>query len=45
MVPQVHTGLPYPFHDDVTPELGLTLQSQYWFGKWDTIGNMSAKTL
>ena len=37
--------LSYPthFHNHVTPKLGLTLQNQYCFSKWDTISNVSAK--
>ena len=37
--------LNYPahFHDHVTPKVGLTLQNQYYFSKWDTIGKISAK--
>ena len=27
------------FHEHVTPKLGLTLQNQYCFRKWDTISN------
>ena len=36
--------LNYPthFHDHVTPNLGLTLQIQYYFSKWNTKGNASA---
>ena len=39
--------LNYPthIHDQVTPKLELTLQNQYGFSKWDTKGNVSAKTL
>ena len=33
---------PIPFHDNVTPKLGLKKQNQYCFSKWDT-GNVSAK--
>ena len=37
--------LKYPTHshDHATPKLGLTLQNQYCFSKWDTTGNASAK--
>ena len=37
--------LSYPthFHNHVTPKLGLTLQNQNCFSKWDTISNVSAK--
>ena len=43
MVPEVHTDYPTLFHDNVTPKLGLTLQNQCRFSKWDTIGDVSAK--
>ena len=37
--------LNYPthFYNHVTPKLGLTLQNQYCFSKWDTICNVTAK--
>ena len=39
--------LNYPthFHDHVNPKLGLTLQNQYCFSKWDAIGNASVKEI
>ena len=47
MVPQVHTEFPPPapthFHDHVTPNLGLILQNQHCFNKWDTITYVSAQ--
>ena len=32
-------------HDHVSQKLGFTLQNQYCFSKWDTIGNVSANKL
>ena len=34
---------PTHFHDHVIPKLGLTLQNQYCFSKWDIMGNASLK--
>ena len=40
----VKVNSPTRIHDHVIPKLRLTLQNQYCFNKWVTIGNVTAQT-